>query len=289
MVDPNWRRDVRIPDLPYRWDTNLDDEALFDFFLIVDQTPDFQNYVESPDVKGFGISLWGDWIPFREGFCWCFGFGDWFYVLYRTPLEWEIWEARKQELRELKDEQEREQAEELRRYWDLDRVMFDKMDAALRRGDYGQAEQILNLRVDAIHESPLPAIQNEMRWFLPNKALPALSRFPSPQPGLRLLKRLNAPYYRYVHLAAELYAANKHDTRARAALARETFDFALVQFPRDPFLYKEICLFLQRQREFAAAIDYCEEAVSHGLHEPATKTGFVGRLKRLTRMQGDNS
>jgi len=58
------------------------------------------------------------------------------------------------------------------------------------------------------------------------------------------------------------------------------FNAATSLFPLDGDIYKQACLFWRRQRRLDLAIKYCKLAIECGINDD-TKTGFVGRLKRL--------
>jgi hypothetical protein len=57
---------------------------------------------------------------------------------------------------------------------------------------------------------------------------------------------------------------------------------ALEKHPMSGYLYKEVCLFFERERQLETAIEICKEAISKGIRD-GTKNGFEGRLKRLMK------
>jgi hypothetical protein len=156
---PGWREDVRLADVALRWDTNLPDDDLFDFYLHLREDTAFMAYIESPAGKGFVVSVWGDEVPFRDGLCWCFALFDHVWVIYRTKTEWAIWQARRDELAELSEAQTEEERRQIELCRELDSQLWARMCAALDAGDERRAEGFLYLRVKLLQQSPWKAIR----------------------------------------------------------------------------------------------------------------------------------
>lgn len=284
MRNLDWRLEVRIPDVPLVWTTNLSDKDLFDFYLCIPSDPAFQNYVNKGGAFGCCVSVWGDWVPFMDGFCYCFGFINHFYIIYRTAAEWEIWEARKTELAELEIEAAAEESAAVAAFWAQDRMLWERMRRALETGDELEADRCMNVRVSLLLNSPWKAIRKLRDDFVAHHTAQSLALFTSSAVGLRVLDRLRAPGYRYVHLAERIYDHPGFRRSVRVSRAREICDAAVVRFGDDGILCSDVCRFWQRKSELAIAIEYCSLAVAKGIvNDGRTKTGLPGLLRRLQR------
>ena len=114
------REKVLLPGIPVVWSTNLLDEDIRNFYLKLESDRGFVSFLGS---KGGGdgsqgltlsIRIFSRAIDFKEGSCQCIGVGNRLCVIYRSTEEWELWDAREREIRELRDEQRRElEVEEL--------------------------------------------------------------------------------------------------------------------------------------------------------------------------------
>ena len=97
-----WRNDVHLDGIPVFWYTNLTDEEIREFYAIIRGTRDDPYEWEvfsiqeglSPRISTNGLLASN--VPFKEGWCLCNGFQFMFNVVYKSALEWEIWEARQQ-------------------------------------------------------------------------------------------------------------------------------------------------------------------------------------------------
>jgi hypothetical protein len=142
----DWRKNVPLAGTSYTWDTNLSDEELAEFYAAVREDPEFVQSHLSVQGLAISLALFDKMVPFREGFCWCIGFGTHFFVTYRTTLGWELWQARKQELEELKQEQEEQRRIELLLFRTEDEFRAGQFHEAIAAADFVRAESILIAR-----------------------------------------------------------------------------------------------------------------------------------------------
>ena len=98
----NVRERVLVDGLPFTWCTNLDDEALRDFYRRYADR--IQEPEPSADASSRTIRL-----PFRmafleflDGVCLWTCSGATHTVLYRSNRDWELWNARQAEIHELR-------------------------------------------------------------------------------------------------------------------------------------------------------------------------------------------
>ena len=75
-----WRKDIVVPGVPYRWDTNLSDGEISDLYDAIQQDADLAADMLLGDDAAIGITLAWLEVPFLDGMCWCVGFLGHFYA-----------------------------------------------------------------------------------------------------------------------------------------------------------------------------------------------------------------
>lgn len=271
-----WRKNVPLAGTSHTWDTNLPDEELTEFYAVVREDPEFVQSHLSVQGLAISLALFDKMVPFREGHAWCVGFGTHFFVTYRTQLGWELWDARKQELEELKQEQEEQRRIELLLFRTEDEFREGQFHEAIAVGDFPRAESILIDRGLARQTCEFKEVRDWFFQFVSESAIRLFHSFPDIGPGVRFLARFERPYWEYLRFAE----SRRFWKIPSLPELRGILDAASVRFPDNPFLFKEAALFLVRQGDLDGAAQVCRTAVARGLRDN-TKSGFVGRLRRL--------
>lgn len=280
-----WRRDVTVTGVPYRWDTNLSDSEIRDLYRKIQREPALAAEMLLGDSDSEGISVAWLEVPFLDGLCWCVGSFGHFHATYRTYLGWEIEEARKCELEELRKAQEEERRIQIILFHAQDAYYFDQMIEAFETKDYARAEYLLRLRAANRQDSEQKEVQELFYYFIQNGGLERFLSFPTLGPALRFLEDFDVPWFRYTFLANRILAKIYDYTEdERINMCDQVFDRACKRYPDNQFLFKDACLIFQRHGALSYAIKFCKMAVQLGLHDD-TKTGFKGRLARLERQQ----
>jgi hypothetical protein len=108
----NLREKVIIDGVPFIWSTNLDDDGIREFFdLYADRIRESDQPKEKLEENSrerkivFQIKCRLAFLDFRDGVCLWSASGEKHHVLYRSHREWELWNARQQEIEELREEQ----------------------------------------------------------------------------------------------------------------------------------------------------------------------------------------
>jgi hypothetical protein len=301
------REEVQLSGIPVLWDTNLPDEELREVYAILSADPELQR--STIEVRGFAVSayVFVKAIPFKDGNCLCFGLKDHLVVIYRSSFDWEIWQAREAEKKELKVDQ----AEGLRTERLLFRVaeehLREKVLEAVRGGLYEEATQLIEQRFQhakAVEER----IEKNFRVKWPkysmqvsDDALRVLSCFPHTDPGIAFLRAHARHWDKFVCFAESYETRGRTSFKALAPneidsyhlLNRTTkevlfaeidkvFREAVQRFPNEGRLYKRICLFCERNAQFTLAMEYCRLAATRSLGDNMQEM-FLFRLKRLLK------
>lgn len=276
-MSTEWRKNVPLEGTSYTWDTNLSDEELKELYPLVRDDPEFVQSRLSVQGLAISLALFDKMVAFREGHAWCVGFGTHFFVTYRSNLGWELWEARKQELEELKQEQEEQRRIELLLFRTEDEFRAGQFHEAIAAGDFARAESLLVDRGQARQTCELKEIRD---WFFQfsESAIRLFHSFPDIGPGLRFLARFERPYWEYLRFAENCGFWKK----PFPVWPRGILDAATTRFPDNPFLFKDAALVLVRQGDLDGAAQICRTAIAHNLRDD-TQTGFAGRLRRLEK------
>jgi hypothetical protein len=278
-----FRKEISIESVPGIWTTNLSDDDVRTFWQEhAHQVPTTNNINISVFNLTVGFKYDERMVQFKDGACRWALLNDRNWLVYRTTFEWEIWRARRQELDELKEEQEQERAatRQLMRT-ESDHLMREARAAVLAK-DYVTAERHLLARADLALEIErlklgtwwsYGIIENISGWF---------TNFPLADNGIAFLKKYDCRATSFLSYANRYVFGPRRwrpDSHGDAEIEK-VFDAATSLFPLDSDLHKQACLFWRRKQRFDLAIKYCTLAIEHGIHDD-TKTGFVGRLKRL--------
>ena len=140
------REKVIVDGIPYIWFTNLDDDGIREFFnLYADRIRESEPSKVKPEGNSrerkvvFQIKCRLAFLNFRDGVCFWSATDEKHHVLYRSNHEWELWNARQQEIEELRQEQAAEQAIERGLLGVEDRHLAEKTNVAIKAGEYGVA------------------------------------------------------------------------------------------------------------------------------------------------------
>ncbi|MFZ1220501.1 MAG: hypothetical protein WAO00_14500 [Chthoniobacterales bacterium] len=269
------RKDVRLDGIPLIWNTNLQDDAITQLYQRILEIGSITR-LSSVDVAGFmsiSLNIYDEFVPFREGACHCLGVNDTIYAIYKTSFEWEVWAARQDEVKELREEQEIDAAVERQLAWAEECYLISQCTAAGDRGDDESAYGYLCARAELLKQHS----SCRFSMFMFDEVFMRLASFPT-EHCIRFLTRYELPWDAYMKLAA----SKAFWMKAESAEYRRIFDAAIQAFPSEGMLFKGICLFWRRRKELATARHYCQIAVDSKLSDD-TRSGFVGRLRRLAK------
>lgn len=276
------RNDVNVAGVPGTWTTNLCDDDVRAFY---------ENYGsevgEELRIQVMTLEIKFRWtdktVPFKEGACLWNRIQEKNWLLYRTHFEWEIWAARKQELDELKEEQEQERAALTQLLRTEDRHLTQAAREALEAKDYERAERHLIARAELAKEVARSNLQNWWSYEIIESVARWFTEFPSADNGIAFLRKYDCRASSFLeYVSYSLWGPFRTRDVAEEAKVEKVCDAAASLFPSDGHLFKEICLVWRRHGRIDLAIKYCKIAVQNAIRDD-TKSGFVGRLKRLER------
>ncbi len=283
----NVRERIAVAGLPFIWSTNLDDDALREFYQVYGQRI-HESEAPTEQVPGIiSIPLRMAFLEFREGVCLWTCSGRHHTVLYRSNRDWEIWNARHAEIQELREEQAAEKAAQCRLLAVEDAHLREKADLLIKAEDYDTAAACVHARAEmrlAFNQSQgVPSL-----WSLWRSEFPLVfTRFPISTHGIAFLRKYDPTPQAFTNFA-HWYAAGRC-FRGEQSIAEtgRIYDEAMKLFPNAPRIFKAATLFWRRVGQYDLALRICSEALKKGLRD-ATKSGFEGRLRRLEKEASRN-
>ena len=264
---------VVLPGIPFSWHTNMQDEDIFDLYLLIKDDSDIVGQNAKIEVTGLlslSFRVFDKFLNFKNGACHCIGFQDTIIAIYKTTPEWAVWTAHQKEVKELREEQRLERQIE-RMLVDVEiNFLTSKFNEGLNAKNYNDAYQTLCTRIDLMR-------RNGIYWDRAEKNM-RLSGLP-----LEYCLRVLNQYARFGSDYVDLAGAIAFWKRTISNEDAETLFLAAInRFPSDGMLFKKICLFWERQKALDRAIRFCALALSRQLTDD-TKGGFATRIKRLKK------
>ncbi|HEX4084499.1 MAG TPA: hypothetical protein VHY22_06305 [Chthoniobacteraceae bacterium] len=272
------REDAIVIGIPYKWKTNLADNEIADFYRL--HKDNIGEKACEERSTGIRISIRFGFLPFQDGFCVWTANGDTHTVIFRTVRDWELWDARQNEIEELRQEQAEEEYIEQQLLMIEDAHLEKEAELALNAKNYDAAAAYTTTRAE------LRASFKKYRLMPPGWEhwYPDLifARFPTSQHGIE--------FFRTFFPLAQTFANFAHWYSVRCgltgdALVEQTkaiYFVGMKMFPDNGNLAQAACLFFRRVGSFEMAINVCRDAIKRGLRDQ-TKSGFEGRLVRLQR------
>lgn len=284
----NLREKVIVDDIPCIWFTNLDDDGIREFFdLYAGRIQKSEPPKEAPEEKSrerkvvFQIKCRMSFFDFRDGVCFWRASGDEHHVLYRSNHEWELWNARQQEIEELRQEQETEQAIERGLLNVEDQHLTEKTDAAIKTGDYNTAAAYISARMDfRLGSKEIKGLS--YRWSRPSELWWDFTKFPTSNYGIEFICKYDSKPGIFRNFAHWFSACRGLPTEERAEQSWKIYETGMKLFPDNVGLVQAACLFWRRMRRYDLAMKICSEAIKKGMKD-GTKSGFEGRMKRLEK------
>jgi tetratricopeptide (TPR) repeat protein len=261
----------------------LSDVELRELYPILSADPELTtSHIQAGDTL---ISMHVFWktINFRDGYCLCIGLNNVFWVIYHTHKEWNIWEARQGEIDELRQEQ--------RKQLEIDKLLFLAKDDALKNdalrnlevGEFERAAFLVDQRIKLRKDHEHLREHVSFMWFqILYESILMLSQFPTSEPGIKFLDSQARHWFQYTEFADEYCRCHAAAQEGFPSEIERIHRAAIARFPSDGKLYKRICLFWRRQRDFRRAIAYCQMAIEKHLHDDTTSS-FEGRIRRLEK------
>ncbi len=277
------REDITIEGLPFNWTTNLTDDEVREFhglygFRIAEPKcpPDTSKAIVIPLRIGF--------LPFRDGFCLWFTSGQKQTVLYRSNLDWELWEARHKEVDELREEQAAEEAIEKQLVLIEDNYLKEQTESAIKIGDYSRGAAYTAARAELRKSfKHFPAMPPHWSCWSPELIF---ARFPTSQEGMEFFQRYNVSPQAFSNFAHWFSTRSGLHGERLLTQTRLIYEKGMRMFPDSGNLAKAACLFFRRVKRYDLAIAICLDAIQRGLSD-GTKSGFARRLVRLRKESTD--
>lgn len=142
------RDKVQIEGVPVIWVTNLEDDDIRALYTVLSSDPEFGQSGVKVQGLAVSLSLFDKTVPFGDGFCRCFGFSHKLWVTYRSKKDWELWNARQVEIKELKEEQAEQKGIEKLLFRTTDRHLRVEALEALQKGRFEEAALHIEHRFD---------------------------------------------------------------------------------------------------------------------------------------------
>lgn len=284
----NLREKIVVVGVPYIWSTNLDDDSIRDFFeLYADRIREADSPIAKPEGNPgerktvFHIKCRMGFLDFRDGACFWSASGEKHHVLYRSNHEWELWNARQQEIEELRQEQAAEQAIERGLLKVEDQHLTEKADAAIKAGEYEIAAAYVYARMDLrLSSEGIKGLS--YLWSCPSQLWWIFTKFPTSNYGIEFVRKYDSKPGIFRNFAHWFSACRGLPTDERAEQTWKIYETGMQLFPDSAGLAKAACLFWRRIRRYDLAMKNCSEAIEKGMKD-GTKSGFEGRMKRLEK------
>jgi len=271
------REKVVVEGLPFIWSTNLSDDGLREFYeLFAERITEL-----CPSGADHGerklIASWS-YFKFRDGVCFWTASGNEHSVAFWTGQEWELRNARREEIDELREEQAVE-----RGLMEVeDRHLAEKTDAAIEAGEFDAAAVHVTARMNLrLNSNGLPDLSYD--WTKrPTELWWVLTKFPASEYGIEFIRKHDAIPWAFESFAHWFFANCGLQGDERAEQTWRIFEEGMKLFPDNANLAKAACLYWRRLRRYDLAMKVCSDAIKKGFKD-GTKSGFEGRMKRLEK------
>lgn len=283
LLEPNLRRDIHLEAIPYTWHSNLGDAELKDIYEQLLRARFFVGPPALETVKSANSTVTRFWwkaheFEYRDGICRLTAFDHVIRIVYGTNEEWQRWDA----VRSVRDRRndaaseaiERQREEKLAQEAQLRERYFELCDQADKKRETCEQYEAERLSREALSISE-SAPNLGLAGHAISRCLVHYSSRESPDHGLAFLRERKAKPKEYMTYA-KCFEPDRID------LSASVYRAAIAKFPEDAGLYKSHSIMLARNYRIAEAIAVCDAAIARGLHDD-TKTGFLGRRKRLMR------
>lgn len=274
----NIRKGVSVLGIPYKWTTNLTDDEIREFHAAYSEKikePNQELKVLSTTIV-FQCRM--DFLPFMDGFCLWTATGTEQTVLYRSNRDWELWNARQEEIAELRQEQAAEEAAEKQLVMTEDVHLKEKTEAAKQIGDFDIAAACITARAE-LRERFKHFRLMPVGWTYWYPEL-ILAEFPKSQHGIDFFERFHPLPQFFTNFGHWFSVSCGLTGEALVAETWKIYAEGMRLFPESGNLAQAASLFLRRVGKYDRAMAVCREAIRRGLQD-GTKSGFEGRLKRL--------
>lgn len=276
----NMRKGITVLGIPYKWTTNLTDDEVREFhdaYAEKIKEPNQKLEVQSTTIV-FQFRM--DFLSFKEGFCLWTATGSEQTVLYRSNQDWELWNARQEEIAELRQEQAAEEAAEKQLVMTEDAHLEAKTKTAKQDGNYDTAASCVMARAELREKfKQFRIMPVQWTYWYPDLVL---AEFPQSHYGINFFRRFRPLPQSFINFG--------HWFSARCGLTGETlvdqtwmiYEEGMRLFPESGNIPQAASLFFRRVGKYERAMAICVEAIERGLRD-GTKSGFEGRLKRLEK------
>jgi tetratricopeptide (TPR) repeat protein len=285
------RDNVCLPDIPFTWTTNLNDEDIRGLYQTLLRE---RFFVHPPGFEGpkhfkvrnrnlFGIAIHTNsrLLEFQERICMVLQLGDRLFVMSRTPREWEEIETAKAD-KERQRRKQQERKEMITREYETHLMQGKHL---LEQGKYWKADRELRKAVDTAISNPdcLSVLFCSAEMTL----LDHYQKTENVTAGLAFLhevqKRLPQEFFawrrRWVDFGYDF------ESRGSMSAAEKIYQDAIMNSPDDGAPYKRLALIYERSERYDDAIAICELAIQRNLSD-GTKSGFEGRIRRIRKKRG---
>lgn len=283
------REGVRLKGMPFVWKTNLGDRVLREFFQVLRREYEFwraDDIVEVESEVGLSITLnfdrvFAEKVPFRDGMCLCIRVEGSVEAIYRTFDEWDAHDERVRVATLEKERAQRGRQVDDFLFETRNREIREQIQLAVDLEQYEDAHSLLSERVAMYRERDGSSYKYTCGDIVCD-GIEMYSFFPSSDLGIEFIQREETHPYKVTSFAERYLRFNRSSRERRVEEVEKILRAGMEMFPEDGEYFAAAALLWRRHKHYNRAIEYCEIAIRKGLTDD-TKSGFLGRLKRLRK------
>jgi hypothetical protein len=276
----NIRKGITVLGVPYKWTTNLTDDEVREFHTYYSEQINEPNQKLEVQSTTIVFQFRMDFLPFLEGFCLWTATGLEQTVLYRSNQDWELWNARQEEIAELREEQAAEEAVEKQLVMTEDAHLKEKTNAAKQVGDFDAAAAFVTARAELRERfKQFRVMPVEWTCWYPDMIL---ARFPRSRYGIDFFGRFRPLPQSFTNFGHWFSGSCGLTGEALVEETWKIYEVGMRLFPESGSIAQAASLFFRRVGKYDRATAVCVDAIKRGLRD-GTKSGFEGRLKRLEK------
>lgn len=275
------RNKITIEGIPIVWNTNLTDDEIKEFYLLIADDPELMLSEINTRANKISLSLFSRTIPFKDGMCLCVGFNDNLNVIYKTIEEWDQWEIQQKKIKEVEEEFNAKKTARIALFELENDALINQIITCITNSNIDAIKPLINnllvLREDNLDIKRV--LWN--KWDLNQCLLSLFAKSVNIDSGIYLLENNSCQISDYIHFAFLVYDPLKLRGDSNAYLfCDKIFASAIKKFNDNSNVFKEICLFWWRRIELELSLKYCEQALNTNLSS-SNVVKFNRRKKRI--------
>jgi hypothetical protein len=263
---PNLRSNITIEGIPIVWNTNLSDDEIKEFYLLISDDPELMLSEINTRANKISLSLFSRTIPFKDGMCLCVGFNDNLNVIYRTFDDWEQCEIQQEKNREAEEEFNAKKTARIALFELENDTLINQIKACITNSNFDAIKPLIN-NLLVLREDNLDIKRALLcKWDLNFPLISLFAKSLNIDSGVYLLEMNSCQISDYIHFAQLVYVPLILSEDRNAYLyCDKIFLSAIKKFNKNSRIYKEICLFWWRHIELKLSLKYCEQALLSNL------------------------